>query len=305
MRYLEVARRVRASSVFGRPGRRLALLGGVTVVALMAGGIAWATIPAAGGLISGCYNKTTGALRVIDPSKGQACAGTEAALNWNAGIRWQGNWNPATAYAVNDAVASNGSSYVARAASTGSKPPNTNWNLLARMGATGAAGPAGPAGPQGPSGFSQIQHGSSIPGYPVNNTGTAFGWVVTPVTTTLTSSTEAAITSSAEWDSTDGYPATTIFAVCYAPSGSTNLTPITDLLASRTTGYDPVTLSAALIPSGTWDVGLCSELGTSNGGWYAGSTTVVTGNYVPPGFSSAAKVQPAVQHSARLPRQRH
>jgi hypothetical protein len=48
MRYLEVARRVRASSVFRRPGRRLALLGGVTVVALMAGGIAWATIPAAG-----------------------------------------------------------------------------------------------------------------------------------------------------------------------------------------------------------------------------------------------------------------
>jgi hypothetical protein len=40
MSYLEAARRVRASSVFRRPGRRVALLAGVTIVALMAGGIA-------------------------------------------------------------------------------------------------------------------------------------------------------------------------------------------------------------------------------------------------------------------------
>jgi hypothetical protein len=40
MRYLEAARRARVFSVFRRPGRRLALLAGVTVVALMAGGFA-------------------------------------------------------------------------------------------------------------------------------------------------------------------------------------------------------------------------------------------------------------------------
>jgi hypothetical protein len=112
------------------------------VFVLVAGGIAWATIPDPGaGLIHGCYRKTTGALRVIDPSKGQRCASSEAALNWNQrGINWRGNWRSAAAYAVNDAVALNGSSFVARVANTNSRPPSKSWAVLAAKGAPSASG---------------------------------------------------------------------------------------------------------------------------------------------------------------------
>src|SRR5207237_8375429 len=61
-----------------RLGRRslLLIVGGL----LALGGIAYATIPDAAGVIHGCYS-TSGSLRVIDT--GQACSATEKALNWN------------------------------------------------------------------------------------------------------------------------------------------------------------------------------------------------------------------------------
>lgn len=49
--------------------------------ALLAGGIAYATIPDAHGVIHGCYSKT-GALRVVDAPT-QSCAKNETALDWN------------------------------------------------------------------------------------------------------------------------------------------------------------------------------------------------------------------------------
>lgn len=99
----------------------------------LAGGVAWAVIPDSGtGLIHGCYNTTSGALRVVDPSKGQACAAGEASLNWNAhGLNWRGGWSSTVSYSTDDVVTSNGSTYVARAANTNSKPPSANWALLA------------------------------------------------------------------------------------------------------------------------------------------------------------------------------
>jgi hypothetical protein len=50
---------------------------------LAAGGIAYATIPDASGVIHGCYNKTQGSLRVIDTDKAQTCTNGEAPLNWS------------------------------------------------------------------------------------------------------------------------------------------------------------------------------------------------------------------------------
>jgi hypothetical protein len=134
-----------------------------------------------------------------------------------------------------------------------------------------------------------------------NNTGTAWGWVVAPVTTTITQSTEAAVTSSATWGSTDGSFDFTNFAVCAAQSGTAALFPLTDTLYADTSDFTSVSLSAALVENGTWDVGLCSHNDTPLGAWYAGSTTVVTGDYVPSGFAHAAKVQPPV-HSGPPPR---
>ncbi|HEX4323538.1 MAG TPA: hypothetical protein VHZ77_02790 [Gaiellaceae bacterium] len=68
----------------------LAVVGAVLVV----GGIAYATIPDASGVIHGCYKKgppdkkappppDSGALRVVDTDKGQACSNAEIPLDWN------------------------------------------------------------------------------------------------------------------------------------------------------------------------------------------------------------------------------
>src|SRR5687767_4271970 len=47
-----------------------------------AGGVAYAVIPSANGVISGCYKKSGGTLRVIDPAI-ESCQANEVALPWN------------------------------------------------------------------------------------------------------------------------------------------------------------------------------------------------------------------------------
>jgi hypothetical protein len=111
---------------------RLLVIGGAAVtVALVGGAVAVAVIPDPGsGVIHGCYDNSTGALRVIDPSTG-SCSGSETALDWNArGLNWRGSWNLTASYAVGDAVAFNGSSYIAVSASVRSRPPSSAWATL-------------------------------------------------------------------------------------------------------------------------------------------------------------------------------
>lgn len=50
---------------------------------LVAGGIAYATIPDGSGVIHGCYQKNQGTLRVIDTGQAQTCSSSEAPLNWS------------------------------------------------------------------------------------------------------------------------------------------------------------------------------------------------------------------------------
>jgi hypothetical protein len=50
---------------------------------LVAGGIAYATIPDGGGVIHACYQKNQGALRVIDTDKAQTCSSSENTLTWS------------------------------------------------------------------------------------------------------------------------------------------------------------------------------------------------------------------------------
>ena len=53
-------------------------------------------------------------------------------------FNWQGAYNGATAYAVDDVVSSSGSSYVCIAATTGNAPPNaTYWELMSQAGTDG------------------------------------------------------------------------------------------------------------------------------------------------------------------------
>ena len=61
---------------------RLSVVAAITV-ALVAGGVAYASIPGPDGVISGCYKKIGGALRVIDAGAGVRCNATETSLNWN------------------------------------------------------------------------------------------------------------------------------------------------------------------------------------------------------------------------------
>jgi hypothetical protein len=66
--------------------RKRDLLGaaaGAVAASVLAGGIAWAAIPGAGGVISGCYQKNEGQLRVID-SATTACRSSEIPISWNA-----------------------------------------------------------------------------------------------------------------------------------------------------------------------------------------------------------------------------
>ncbi len=48
-----------------------------------AGVVAYAATSDQGGVISGCYQKSTGALRVIDPGAGESCRSQEVAISWN------------------------------------------------------------------------------------------------------------------------------------------------------------------------------------------------------------------------------
>lgn len=50
---------------------------------LVAGGIAYATIPDGGGVIHACYQKNQGTLRIIDTDKAQTCSSSESPLNWS------------------------------------------------------------------------------------------------------------------------------------------------------------------------------------------------------------------------------
>lgn len=69
------------NSLFGRRS----LLPAVTAVLLVlaAAGVAYASIPDAGGVIHGCYQKNNGQLRVIDTGKGQARNPSELGLTWS------------------------------------------------------------------------------------------------------------------------------------------------------------------------------------------------------------------------------
>ncbi len=112
----------------------LAGIAGTVTAVLAAAGVAIAVIPDSGtNVIHSCYDNTTGALRVIDPSKGQSCTASESALNWNGrGINWRGSWSATRSYAVGDAVTSGGGTYIVKAANTNSNPPNPNWTALGR-----------------------------------------------------------------------------------------------------------------------------------------------------------------------------
>jgi len=79
------------------------------------------------------------------------------------GLKWLGTWSAATAYAVDDTVTHNGSSWMAKLGSTASEPieGSANWELLAKKGDLGDTGLQGPVGATGSAGATGPQ---GIPG---------------------------------------------------------------------------------------------------------------------------------------------
>ncbi|HMQ02488.1 MAG TPA: hypothetical protein PKD26_01045 [Pyrinomonadaceae bacterium] len=103
-------------------GQRIAFFAAAAVI--ISAVIAFANIPGANGVIHGCYDTSTGAVRVIDFEAGAKCRiPGEAALNWNQ-TGPQGPQGPA-----------------------GPQGP------IGFQGPQGVPGPQGPQGPQGPAGI--------------------------------------------------------------------------------------------------------------------------------------------------------
>lgn len=70
------------------------------------------------------------------------------------GLEWRGAWDATIAYAANDTVQHNGTSWVTSVATVAGDEPGVAaaWEILAQQGATGPQGPTGPEGPTGPTG---------------------------------------------------------------------------------------------------------------------------------------------------------
>src|SRR5208283_82540 len=70
---------------------------------------------------------------------------------------WQGTWSSTTAYAVDNAIAYNGSSYISIQAGTNHEPDTSPlfWTLLSQAGNNGTSEAQGPQGPTGPTGLNR------------------------------------------------------------------------------------------------------------------------------------------------------
>lgn len=123
----------------------------VSGCAVVTGALAFASIPDANGVFHGCVSTATGAVRIIDTGKGQACKTSETAVSWNkAGINWQGAWASTTSYSQGDAVSYQSSSYLAVVANTNVLPPSAaDWAVLAGAGSPGRNGANGQNGANG------------------------------------------------------------------------------------------------------------------------------------------------------------
>jgi Collagen triple helix repeat (20 copies) len=127
--------------------------------------------PKGNGVIHGCIKKSSGVLRVIDPSKGDRCHKNEVAIEFNregpsgaAGA--PGNTGPAgtTGTGANGLKGDTGATGAAGATgATGSQGPKGDTGATGAAGAAGATGSQGPkgdtgaTGPQGPAGISSVQ----------------------------------------------------------------------------------------------------------------------------------------------------
>jgi hypothetical protein len=110
-----------------RDQSKLMISTGITLALLVGGGISYAVIPS-NNVITGCYTKSGGTLRVIDATTG-SCTSKETSLGWNV----EGPQGP-----------------------QGAQGPQGVQGPQGAQGAQGAQGQQGSAGPQGPAGANGV-----------------------------------------------------------------------------------------------------------------------------------------------------
>ena len=203
-------------------------------------------------------------------------------------IIWQGTWDSATTYQVNDLVEYQGSSYIAIAVNSDTVPTNTSfWNLVA---AEGAAGPTGPTGPAGPVGMNWTGPWSSSTAYAVGDgvyqNGSSYICIV--------ANTNEPPPDTSYWNElaaqATGVDATSIQGVAVSATAPTTGQVIeyngTEYAPAAASGYP---LSApqggalssgttdATLAVGTWLVTLCATVSANTTGSAAGSLVEITG----------------------------
>ncbi len=133
-------------------GGRLVRLGVLSVALLaVAGGIAYATIPAGNHVYTACYQRITGTMRLIDPSLPghdlrSHCSFFEQEISWNQqGV--QGQTGPTGATGATGPQGAAGEA--GPGGPTGAEGPQGPTGAQGPQGPTGAEGPQGPTGAQG------------------------------------------------------------------------------------------------------------------------------------------------------------
>jgi hypothetical protein len=125
----------------------LAASAGALVTGMLAGGVAWATIPDSAGVIHTCYSQSTGTWRPVDYPTAR-CKSGETLLDLNQkGVKGdtgpqgpkgdKGDAGPQGAQGIQGLPGKDGAA--------------------GQPGEPGPAGPLGPAGPEGPAGISDYQ----------------------------------------------------------------------------------------------------------------------------------------------------
>jgi len=135
----------------------------LVVTLLLAGGVAFAAIPDAGGVHYGCVQKSSGQLRVIDPAvagTGGSCSDKETFISWNQ-VGVAGTAGPA---GLQGEPGPQGE--VGPAGPQGEPGPAGPVGPQGIPGATGPAGPQGEQGLTGPQGPAGPQHVLTATVYP-------------------------------------------------------------------------------------------------------------------------------------------
>lgn len=147
-------------------------VGAAALAVLVAAGIGWSAIPSSdAAVISGCYEKRTGILRVIDVEAGKSCTQWETAISWNQkGL--QGNQGAAGPQGERGVQGPQGS--VGLQGEKGDPGAKGDSGL---QGETGAPGPQGPPGPQGLKGDQGLPGAQGAPG-PAGVAGGVSGWEI-------------------------------------------------------------------------------------------------------------------------------